>query len=273
LGGAIQSPEHSISREGGDGWALFGRVFERVSESLLKGSGALMAVVEHLFAPIIGGDDTFDAACAQCRWRSATRYLAGHSRSRAQPDLPHRRTADRTDRDPENVSDGRIARHYLPLAPADRADSHRTVGQILAEIHLVPTDGSSRHTHVQQVAAVYRYTGATMLELRVGPRGLGRRRVWRWPSQGCGRTCRGSCGESAGPFRSVSGCGRTGRSSVSFSGGGETGMVRGRGSFCTDRNEVKSRGASGRPPQPAAATAATWFRGSITSPLSGCGGV
>jgi hypothetical protein len=60
LGAAIQSPAPSISREGGDGWALFGRVFERVSESLLKGCGALIAVMERLVRPTIGWDSRVD---------------------------------------------------------------------------------------------------------------------------------------------------------------------------------------------------------------------
>jgi hypothetical protein len=117
LKGAGRPPAKRKSNERIDGWALFGRVLE----SLLKGSGALMAVVEHLSAPSIGGDGTFDGAWTPTRMQPAAAHFTSDSFSRAQPDLPHRPAAKRTDQDPRNVSDDRITRHLGPLAPVETA--------------------------------------------------------------------------------------------------------------------------------------------------------
>jgi hypothetical protein len=153
LGGAIQSLAHSISREGGDGWALFGRVFERVSESLLKGSGALMTVTERLVRTTIGWVSRVNTDWTPAGTASASAHPDPGVPSRGQLEHSQRLTAERTDQHPRNVADGRIPGHHLPLAPADHTDPHRTDQPLLAEIHLVPTDGSSRHTQLQQVAS------------------------------------------------------------------------------------------------------------------------
>jgi hypothetical protein len=160
----------------------------------------------------------------------------------------------RSDSNPLLESSEHPGTKVLPHHLVDFVSPHKGK-QMLDRYHGDGTPRSARAAHVRRALAPF-HTTRTCNKLRrstgiptqpccncVWARGgLGRRSVWRSLRQSR-VTCRGSCGESAAPVRSVSGCGHTGSSRSRYRGGGETGMVPGRDLFCTHRNEVKSRGA------------------------------
>ncbi len=119
--------------------------FERAPETLLKGCGALMAVMEHPTRMVFGGDTAFHTARTPVRTGSTTPHPPPIQQ-------PHHLIAVLIDHHRWRISDRPITEHSRTRAPLYPTDRHRGVQQLSARSYRPPTDRLSTSTHVQQVA-------------------------------------------------------------------------------------------------------------------------